>query len=132
MPYVSVAVTQPNCGNSAAISFQFTDVGIYICSNNISSDMHRVERLNYLSQRITRKTNKLHTMCERRWEYEWNYNQKEIRMATLYFFTLIFISSIDVYEFISFIFDFIAQTMDIYLILLALFTSAVVVDKHLN
>lgn len=71
-------------------------------------------------------------MCERRWEYEWNYNQKEIRMATLYFFTLIFISSIDVYEFISFIFDFIAQTMDIYLILLALFTSAVVVDKHLN
>lgn len=53
-------------------------------------------------------------------------------MATLYFFTLIFISSIDVYEFISFIFDFIAQTMDIYLILLALFTSAVVVDKHLN
>lgn len=71
-------------------------------------------------------------MCERRWEYEWNYNQKEIRMATLYFFTLIFISSIDVYEFISFIFDFIAQTMDIYLILLALFTSAVVVDKHSN
>lgn len=58
--------------------------------------------------------------------------KKEIRMATLYFFTLIFISSIDVYEFISFIFDFIAQTMDIYLILLALFTSAVVVDKHSN